>query len=152
MKRIIAGLLCATMLFSMDGYRSVSYAAGHDSYYSLEASSEASVGEDEATYLSTTNPEESNEEVGAEASNEAATEATTESAATEDSSEAATEASTEAADEASTVSSIEEADAANSASSEDAADAASFSAMLTAQLKPMPLRSCSLHSDMTGSL
>ncbi len=107
MKRIIAGLLCATMLFSMDGYRSVSYAAGPDSYYSVEASSETSIEEDESTHLSTINPDgkENNEEgeegaAGASASSSASSqEATVET--TEDSSEAATLASsTDASDEA----------------------------------------------------
>lgn len=120
MKRIIAGLLCATMLFSMDGYRSVSYAAGPDTYYSLEAGSESTIEEDEATYLSTTNPEENDNEE-AEAADEASTEATS-------ATEASTAASTEdAADEASSEASeaADAADAASSEASEDAADEAS---------------------------
>lgn len=136
MKRIIAGLLCATMLFSMDGYRSVSYAAGPDSYYSVEASSETSIEEDESTHLSTINPDgkENNEEreegaAGASASSSASSqEATVET--TEDSSEAATLASsTDASDEATSLDS-EEKEASDESSSldsesEDAADAAS---------------------------
>ena len=56
MKRIIAGLLCATMLFSMDGYRNVSYAAGTDSYSIVEASSADPVLEAASSSTSSEDP------------------------------------------------------------------------------------------------
>ncbi|WP_051525828.1 leucine-rich repeat protein [Butyrivibrio proteoclasticus] len=121
MKRIIAGILCATMLFSMDGYRNVSYAAGTDSYSIVEASSADSVLEAASSSTSNEDPN-TQENNGDAASGGAATDASTPSSAGEESSQ---KTSDEAADDASEDKSTEgKSDASTDATSVDNENAA----------------------------
>ena len=134
MKRVLATLLCATVIFSSGGFSTTAYAEENASALTAFTTDNGEAGDSlegasaEASSITQSQDEDTTKETGAETSGDEASEATTDSSegeaaseATSETSEAADEASTGASEDAATEEISEAADEASSELSEDAA-------------------------------